>query len=151
MSMSTTIVYGYGVDKGQLNKVKIKALVEFLKNHLPKEHERMMEYLSEYTDNPSDTDYEGWLDDCSCDISGIEGKYALISSVMYKETDIRFEYQCSSENGEYAVMMVENMPWKFNKVEYAYTQGDIDELFKKYFTELGVEVKPSRVSVEYFG
>lgn len=148
MSMSTTIVYGYGVDKETLRKVSIKALVEFMKKHVPDWHETMMNYLPA---NPTEADYEGWFDEYECNNTGIRGKYSFLSIIMSGETGIRFEYHCSSENNEEAIIMPRMMPWECNNVERVCTEDIIDYIFKNYFAELGVEVTPTEISVEYYG
>ena len=154
MGMTTSIVYGYGVDGDVLYKIATEKLVAFLKKHLPVDYATMMEDLEDLTENklhPEERDYEEWLDGCSCINSGIEGKYSIISTAISEETGIRFEYQHSSERNECAVLLTERLPWHMNVKEKNATQESLDEILKRYFLELGVDVVPAIVSVEYYG
>lgn len=152
MGMTTSIVYGYGVDGNVLYKITTKKLVAFLKKHLPKDYALMIEDLEDLTDtkvHPEEMDYEEWLESCSCINSGIEGKYSIISTAISEETGLRFEYQNSSERNECAVLLTACMPWHMNEKEKCCTEESLDEILKQYFLELGVDVVPSMVSVEY--
>lgn len=151
MSTTTSITYGYGVDKNTLLLIQTEKLLEFLKKHLPDDYKMMRKEVGEEIENPSLADYEKWLDGCSFINTGIEGKYSIISTAISEETGFRFEYQDSPDKNESAIMFSECMPWQLNEQEKRCTESDFYELLKKYFQELDVKVQPGKVSVEYYG
>ena len=159
MSCSTDIVYGYGFEVANLDK---DLFAEFLKNHKNtlckedcyKSYYDSFEKLSE--DDFEMEDLEEVFEGFSCAASGSNGLGAVVSSIMYLETGIRFEYQPGQAecDGEASVLFSEAYPWNLNEVEKGLTQDAMQEVLKKYMAELGIlsnENLPDFLRVEYFG
>ena len=159
MSCSTDVVYGYGFELGTLDKDLFAAFFKNHQNTLRKE-----DYYKKYCDafeKLSEDDFE--MEDLeevfegfSCAASGSNGLGAVVSSVMYLETGIRFEYQPGQAecDGEASVLFTETYPWNLNEVERELTEDAIRDICEKYMTELGIlsnENMPDFLRVEYFG
>lgn len=152
MSMNGSFVYGYGFNCECDNK----KLIEFVKIH--KEtfcesdmevelYEEMLEY-AEYGD-----DLEDFFDGYSCESSDMEGNGAVISNIMSRETGIRFKYcQPDGDCDTYAaVVFKENYPWELNDTEKNLTEEKLQIICKKYMDELGIDIEPCYLSLEYYG
>ena len=159
MSCSTDVVYGYGFELGTLDKDLFAAFFKNHQNTLRKE-----DYYKKYCDafeklSESDfeiADLEKVFGGFSCAASGSNGLGAVVSSVMYLETGIRFEYQPGQAecDGEASVLFTETYPWNLNEVERELTEDAIRDICEKYMTELGIlsnENMPDFLRVEYFG
>ena len=146
MGMRTIIVYGYGVDDNELMKISDNALIQFIKKHLPKVYDEMMEDVES---DASCEDCIAWFDDYE-NSDGEMGVYGVIADVMKQELDMCFEYR-KSEYDE-ALMFAEQLPWCYSEKERACTKEQLDKIFQLYFSELGVgNVVLSTVSLEYLG
>jgi hypothetical protein len=156
--MSTSIIYGYGFELGT---IKPLVLIDFIKNHKntfckSDEEIEMFENLTD-TDNGifAYTYAEDYFEDYmySCDCSGQEGLGAVISNIMYRETEIRFEYQkgqsdCGSEP---SILLTECCPWGYNEIERNLTKDDLYKICKMYMDELEITDDPDYLNIEYFG
>ena len=159
MSCNTGIVYGYGFELGSLDKDLFAAFLKNHKNTLRKEdcykkYYELFEKLSEGDFEMEDLEkiFEGF----SCAASGSEGLGAVVSSVMCLETGIRFEYQPGQAecDGEASILFSETYPWNLNEVERELTEDAMQEICKKYMTELGIpcnENMPEFLKIEYYG
>ena len=159
MSCSTDVVYGYGFELGTLDKDLFAAFFKNHQNTLRKE-----DYYKKYCDafeklSESDfeiADLEKVFGGFSCAASGSNGLGAVVSSVMYLETGIRFEYQPGQAecDGEASVLFTETYPWNLNEVERELTEDAIRDICEKYMTELGIpcsENMPGFLRIEYYG
>lgn len=141
MSCSTDVVYGYGFEVKNLDK---DLFADFFKNH--QNTLRKEDYYKKYCDafeklSESDfemADLEKVFGSFACEPSGLNGLGAVVSSIMYLETDIRFEYQPGQADEQPSVLFSETYPWNFNEVERELTEDAIREICKKYMTELGI-------------
>ena len=159
MSCNTDIVYGYGFELGDLDKDLFAVFLKTHKNTLceddfDKKYYDMFEKLSEMCYEMEDLEeiFEGF----SCDTSEQNGIGAVISSIIYRETGIRFEYQPGQAecDGEASVLFSETYPWNFNEVERELTEDAMQEICKEYMTELGIscnENMPGFLRIEYYG
>ena len=155
MSSLLNIEYGYGIDKETLRKITTKNMEEFLKNHLPLDYKEMVEDVaSEIGERlPEESDYEQWMEECTCINSGINGMYSIISTVMTRETGIRFTFHNDTDATICAIMLSKSLPWEMNKYEARCTKEHVEYLFKKYLSELDLQedqIVFKNISVEYY-
>ena len=154
MSMRSFIVYGYGFI---VDEVPDDKLIDFIKNHkdafckLNDEKELFNEML-EYT--KEEYDLEDFFDYYYCDSSGQEGRGAVISNIISRETGIRVEYQ-SGQSDCYSypsVLFAEGYPWLYNKKEKNLTVDSLTEILLPYAEELGLSRKDiDTLEIEYYG
>lgn len=172
MSMSTSIVYGYGInlengiDKHFLiefltapdhkdtilrrcNKKEIDVLQAALKIQNTCNNPDLAELMETY----EETFFEA-LEAVQDSITGIEGTYAIVANIMAEETDIRFEYQGGDDNcGSHpAILFSAAYPWRFNKIERELTEEKLDQIYTTYAIELGISLEEiDYLSIEYYG
>lgn len=146
MSMSTSIVYGYGFP---IKDVTVETINSFLETHtdlIPNYH--TMEECEEELKKCLPKYY-------TCGVSGQEGVGAVISNIMTKETGIRFEYQPSMQ--EYSddspcIIFSECLPWLLSEKEKELTQDSLDDIMMPYIKELGLSPDIcDRQQIEYWG
>lgn len=151
MSMQTDCIYGYGF--------KVYASDEDLRQFIIK-HKDVIPFLSrgrellDYTENCRPDEFNPKEDffDWENEATGDEGIYGLIADVMYKETGIVFEYRIAQDDGEDDVIILPQMyPWHMNETEKSLTQEKLEEILKKYIEDLGGQLVPEYIRLEYFG
>ena len=78
-----------------------------------------------------------------CDYSGHQGRGAVISSIIIRETGIRVEYQMGqSDCDSYpSVLFAEKMPWHLNEKERNLTVESLTDILLPYVEELGLSRK----------
>ena len=152
MSMSSSFIYGYGFNCD----CDDEKLIDFVKTHKEtfcksNEEVKLYEEMLKYTE--SEYDLEDFFNRYSCDHTGIEGKGAVISNIMSRETGIRFIY-CTPDDtcGTLAsVLFTEGYPWQLNSVERNLTVDKLESICKKYLNELGISISPDFLALEYYG
>lgn len=65
--------------------------------------------------------------------------YTLIADIMTENTGINISYQAG--NSESALMLISQVPWKYNEDEQYLTKTKLDEIFSKYLGELKIKLK----------
>ena len=151
MSMQTDVVYGYGfyvyVSDEELKNFVLKHKDTILKLDRGRE---VLEYTKRCSDdefNPKE-DFYDWENEAT----GDRGLYGMIADVMYKETGIVFEYRNSQDDGEDDVIILPQMyPWEMNDKEKILSQEALDNICKQYIKDLGNQLKPEFIRLEYFG
>lgn len=150
MSMQTDVVYGYGfyvyVSDEELKSFVLKHKDTILKLDRGRE-------VLEYTKRCSDDEFNPKEDfyDLSCDTNGNQGFYSIIANTMSAETGIRFDYCRAQEDDDDAILFAEGYPWHLNKIEMTLTKEKLEEICNKYITDLGGQLKPEHIRLEYFG
>ena len=72
--------------------------------------------------------------------------------MVYKETGIVFEYRHSQDEDEDdAIILPQMYPWQMNDKEKQLSQEDIENICKQYIEDLGNQLKPDFIRLEYFG
>ena len=151
MSMRTDCIYGYGF--------RVYASDEQLRSFIHK-HKNVILCLSQGRElldyeaansgesfNPKE-DFYDWQNEAT----GDEGFYGMVADVMYKETGIVFEYRNAQDDDEDdAIILPQTYPWHLNSKEKELTQEKLDELLKVYIDDLGGQLKPDYIRLEYFG
>lgn len=123
--------YKYGVDENDLLQITTESLIIFLKKHLVEDYEMMMDEVEQIYE-PSLLDYEEWLDNNNCMITGTVGKYSIVSNIITKETGIEFEYFCDN-NDRHTICYFDGIPKELETIR---------GILLQYFSELGVEAEP---------
>lgn len=157
MSMSTSIVYGFGFI---VDEITDKKLIDFIKNHKntfcksPTEKEMFNEILNMIEleiDMYGLTDY---FESYSCDCSGQEGRGAVISNIISRETGIRVQYEMGQDDcySYPSVLFPEGMPWHLNEKEKNLTKESLTEILLPYVEELGLSRNNiEELKIEYYG
>jgi hypothetical protein len=152
--MRSSFVYGYGFI---VDEIYDNVLIEFIKNHMrtfcasdiEKEmYEEMLEYTKE------EYDLEDFFESYSCDCTGMEGRGAVISNIISRETGIRFDYQRGDGecNSYPSVLFVESYPWNLNEKEKNLTVESLTEIVLPYVEELGLKKNNiDALEIEYYG
>lgn len=151
MSMQTDCIYGYGF--------KVYASDEQLKQFIEKHRDTiacldlgrtLLDYMDRCEDdefNPKE-DFHDWENEATGDI----GLYGMIADVMYKETGIIFEYRNSQDDEDDDVIILPQMyPWQMNDKEKILSQEALDNICNQYIKDLGNQLKPEFIRLEYFG
>lgn len=154
MSMRSSFVYGYGFIVDEITDEK---LIEFIKKHKDAfcksdEEKALFEEMLEYTEE--EYDLEDFFDGYSCDCSGQEGRGAVISNIISRETGIRIEYQMGqSDCDSYpSVLFTETYPWNYNDKERNLTVESLTKILLPYAEELGLSKKDiDALEIEYYG
>ena len=150
MSMQTNCVYGYGFI--------VYASDEELRNFITKHEETVgklelgREILS-YLENSTPDSFnpkEDFFDYQQLNSSS-QGFYGIIADVMSKETGITFEYLAGQEDDDDAIAFCQTYPWNFNEKEKILTEDDLEKICKEYIADLGGQLKPDHIRMEYFG
>lgn len=157
MSMSTSIVYGFGFI---VDGVTDEKLIDFIKNHedtfcrYPVEivmYDEILEMTETEIDICGLTDYfEGY----SCNCSGQEGRGAVISNIISRETGIRVQYEAGDADclSYPSVLLAEGMPWHLNEKEKSLTKESLTEILLPYVKELGLSKDNiGELKIEYYG
>ena len=159
MSMRTSMVYGYGFET---HKITDEDFLVFLYNHkdafCESDEEKLLfdnlTNLDKYYDDLDDNITDDYFESYCCDSSGQQGRGAVISNIIYRETGIRVEYQM----GDYdcysypSVLFPECMPWHLNEKEKNLTMNSLKEILLPYVTELGLNKENiTSLQIEYFG
>ena len=151
MSMSTTIVYGYGFPA---DTVLDRNLRQFILNHAETIRSNHEEYAAELIEFAA-TDFGETVEDAFCDItceeSQQEGALAIVSNTMSEETGIGFEYQPGQEDCDSVptILLTSALPWLYSEREKSLTMQEADQIMASYMSELGVPGEPGEISVEY--
>lgn len=152
MSMSSSFIYGYGFELTCIDE----NIISFVKNHkdsfCKSDYEKgLYEDLLNYIEKENTLD--DFFADYFCDTSGREGNGAVISNIMQRETGISFQYECGDEEcGSHpSVLLAETCPWYYNKIEKSLTEGGLNRICKKYMKELGIQLEPKYLGIEYYG
>lgn len=157
MSMSTSIVYGFGFIVDDVTDYK---LIDFIKNHkdvfckLPTEKEMFNEILNMPEKEIDMYGLDDYFEGYSCDGSGQEGRGAVISNIISRETGIRIQYEMGqSECDSYpSVLLTECMPWYLNAKEKTLTKESLIEILLPYVEELGLcKDNIEELKIEYYG
>lgn len=153
MSCQTSIIYGYGFPFDISNK----NLISFIKSHkksfcMTGQEKRIFYEISSAKD-VSELDVDDLFKEYICQSSGMEGRGAVVSNIMARETGIRFEYQTGQSDcySEPSILLSECCPWLYNDKEKALTEPDLHEICLKYMEELNISGVPNYVRIEYFG
>lgn len=158
MSMQTSIVRGYGVDYSDLDNINTEKVLNFIKNHNSNLYENMMEAVIGCNDNYTEEDCVEWLME-NMDRELIEEfeeweyvRCAIIADIMRRETDISFEFLVGNDPIAYnqAILLPTLMPYQYSEKERVLTEEEMEEIFKKYFGELGIDVSPDIVDIFYY-
>lgn len=91
MSMRSSFIYGYGFN----SDCDEEKLIDFIKEHKEafcKSNREKKLYNDMLKHTESEYDLEEFLEDYSCDNTGMEGMGAVIANIMSRETGIRFAY-----------------------------------------------------------
>lgn len=157
MSMQTSITYGYGVNINAIC-VELKAFLRFYEKHLPEDYKKMLETAESKgfdienlnEENEEFTDWLGEYAENNYDVSACGSYYSsIIACIMRMETGIFIDEVRSGY--DWAIMYPETLPWYMSETEKNLTEEVLCEIFKKYFAELGVDVTPDYVRVEFYG
>lgn len=143
--METIIVYGYGLSTDELSNIENAKMAAFIRKHFPDmefdginvndiDDEELIEYAEEIES----------ITTCNC------GVYAAIANAMTKETEIQFDYHGFNEDGNGGIVFGQSMPWHFNEKEKNLTKEKLDEIFKIYTDELGLDDSPCEIEIEYY-
>lgn len=145
--------YGFGVTCSD------ESLLAFIKNHQKAFCSNRVEkqlFQQIVAGNVDKGNLEDYLEQCNyeCECSGHEGRGAVISNIMYRETGIRFEYQ-SGDSACYSfptVLLAETMPWHNNEIEKNLTQQSLHDICAKYAVELDIgRENIGSCEIEYYG
>ena len=144
MSMRTWTIDGYGVNVSNL-KIDDYMMAAFLRKYFSNDFE-IFDIKSDATDAEIveifDYSYESGNGDLSV--------WAAVSDLILKKENVFVEYikgEC-----EEAIILPSCMPWQYNEKERALTIEDLEEIFSKYFKELGYpEVDVDSQSIEFYG
>lgn len=157
MSMSTSIVYGFGFIVDEITDDK---LIDFIKNHKDtfcKSPTEIAMY-NEILNIPENEIYmyglTDYFEDYSCNCSGQEGRGAVISNIISRETGIRVQYEMGqSECDSYpSVLLAEGMPWHLNEKEKNLTKESLTGILLSYVEELGLSRdNVEELKIEYYG
>lgn len=152
MSMSTSIIYGYG---SELKKSKnIRAFIlnhgDTIKIMSEKGNVLALSILKYFEDdNNVEQIYELFEDyeshNCEYGLNGI------IADIISEETNIRVEYRNGQDDGKEYIIFPETMPWWLNDIEKTLTEESLNEIFERYFKELKIPCKYGDIKLEYFG
>lgn len=157
MSMSTSIVYGFGF---VMDGVTDKKLIDFIKNHKdifcksPTEKEMFNEILNMSEKEIDMYGLDDYFENYSCNCSGQEGRGAVISNIISRETDISVQYEMGDEEcySYPSVLLAECMPWHLNEKEKSLTKESLTEILLPYVEELGLKKKDIEcLKIEYYG
>ncbi len=151
MSMQTDCVYGYGF--------KVYASDESLRSFCKKHRETILKLkagkdIIDYMDQHSDESFNPKEDffDYENEATGDTGFYGLIADVMNEETGIVFEYRIAQDpDDDEVIILPQTYPWFFNEIEKELTQEKLDDILKGYINDLGGQLKPEHIRLEYFG
>ncbi len=154
MSMQTDCIYGYGFRI----YVSDDNLRRFIEKHEPviatlRQGRELLDWVHEHvsTGKPLDSIKERFFD-WDNEATGDCGIYGMIADVMHKETGIVFEYRNSQDEDEDdAILLPETFPWNFNELERSLTMESLEEICKRYIDDLGGQLKPDYIRLEYFG
>ena len=149
MGMNNDCLYGYGFS--------IYATDEELKNFILKHKEtishltdgsRLLAYVEECSDefNLKEDFY-----DYAPEHSSSEGIYGVIADVITRESGIQFEYHIAQEDQDDAILFPETYPWLLNEKEKSVTEKDLEEICYKYISDLGGELTPEYLRLEFWG
>lgn len=140
MNRSFTIS-GFGFS---VRKVTPLAMYNFLKNHRSSIDEEATELL-EFIDNPNVTKDDinnmyDTFDYMECEMTCDQGLNAMIANIMFRETDIQFEYHTDGDSDYYTdiVILPELMPWQHTETEKQLTEETLRQICSKYVKELGL-------------
>lgn len=78
-----------------------------------------------------------------------QGLYGVIADVMSKETGIRWEYYVADEDSDDAIILPRCFPWLYNEAEKTMTEEKLKEICNKYIAELGGQLIPEYINLEY--
>lgn len=173
MSMTSSIVYGYGF---KLKTITTENFIKFINKNMqtvnnlaqPENQLTSDEIKSEINrlgifchfakpDEIAALDIDDMADDFKTikDNFNNESMFSIIALIMQVETNIEFEYQqgqpdCDSEP---SIILAAAMPWYFNRTEKALTsQDDLDIILKPYMDELHIpSADIGNLSIEYYG
>ena len=157
MSMSTSIVYGFGFVVDEITDEK---LINFIKNHKDtfcKSPTEIATYDEILNMSENEIDIYGltnYFENYSCDCSGQEGCGAVISNIISRETCIRVQYEMGQDNcfSYPSVLLAEGMPWHLNEKEKNLTKESLTEILLPYVEELGLSRNNiEELKIEYYG
>lgn len=150
MSMTTDCVYGYGftvyASDEQLRSFILKHKDAVAKLYLGRE---ILEYLDNSTPdafNPKEEFYDyapRYGTGC--------GFYGLIADVMNQETEIGWSFFEGQEDDDDSIMLSQTNPWHYTEKEKSLTEEEAEKICKEYIEDLGGQLKPDYVKMEYFG
>lgn len=145
MSMRSDVVYGYGLDQNDLDKIPDKNFEEFIKKYRPEIWKKVCEDVS--SENPSADDIIDYLEEIN---NWDYNKYCIVADILREETNI--EFKCFYFEDQAAVMLPKVFPWETSKEEIALTPSMINDKVYDYLEELGIEnAELDIVSVESWG
>lgn len=142
MSMTESIVYGYGFPVGNIEE---KTIIDFAKKHIEtirkiEEYEASFEGLAALLEQEAvDEDtIEEFCEELQCIVTGHEGLATIISNVISEETGVYFEYYGDGEYAKASVLLSQRFPWDLNEREKTLTKDEADAIIEKYMAELGI-------------
>lgn len=151
------------MDSTILNQITTKNVLCFIEIHCPLLYEKMIKEIVSEDGIYLEADCEDWLyKNCKNEFGDgfnnadewENGKYHLIASVMEKETGITFYFVNGDDpdvcNNE-AILLSACMPWEYLTMEHELTAQKLTDIFKIYFSDLGVNAVPSAVEVFFYG
>lgn len=157
MSMETSIVYGHGFI---VDEVTDEKLIDFIKNHknafckTPTEI-AMYDEILKMTETEIDTyGTEDYFQGYSCICSGQEGRGAVVSNIITRETGIGVQYEMGDRDCDSypSVLFPEGMPWHLNEKEKNLTINSLTEILLPYVEELGLSKDNiESLKIEYYG
>lgn len=155
MSMETHTVSGRGF---KIQGITHEKKLQFIKNHKNAIEELNASYIMPVlnTDINNPDELENLLvyfEENAEDSTGMSvGFGVLISNVIFEETGIYMEYRSGMpdmrEHDE-CVMLPNLPPWEYNEKEKELEEKQFDAILMPYITELGLDVKPENIRVEY--
>lgn len=140
---NTTILYGYGF---VVDHIEAQSLKSFVLTHLQNDPSIDIEQLRQLD---LDNDIFMHLEEHSCASSGEEGACSVISTAMYNENDIGFEYHKSNCSEKSAILLCETYPWNYTETEKNLTEQKLEEICMKYMKELNIEGKPGFLEIKF--
>ena len=149
MPMTTDCVYGYGftvyASDLQLLSFILKHKDTVAKLDLGRE---IFEYLANSTPNTVNLK-EDFYDYMPRLGTGC-GFYGLIADVMNLETGIGWAF-FEGEDDDDSIMFPQTNSWRYTEKEKALTEEEAEKICKEYIEDLGGQLKPDYIKMEYFG
>lgn len=127
---------GYGIDINEHGRdERYTGIIKFVKKYTPDVYNDMLEDTGIEDDGSEDSlktalDWLGWYEN-----GGEEGLHAYLAFVMSKEENIVFESYDDKYGGRYIFICAE-MPWDYEEKLRAVTKDEVNEIFRKYISQI---------------
>ena len=148
-----TTINGYGIELTTAAGFSYEKYKNFIKNHVANLEEKAekSEAVEWVLKGCKDYLASDDLTDTECLNSGMITPAAFLSNIMFLETGVRFCAYDDAEDYDVSagiVMFEENFPWLMTEFERNMTKQVLDDIFAKYFAELGMDISPDNICVD---